>query len=351
MRAIVINKTALRTNLAVIRERAGYYQLMADLSANGQGLGVVNAARICAEDGITDFAVTEMRDAAALREAGFSDNRILMLRSLTETSELQELMELGVTFTVGSYDAAIALNSIAEGRREVAQAKIRIDTGYGQYGFQSEETDKIINVFKRMNGIAVVGMYTRIAPMKNAAAAKAQTDEFMACVTKIQEQGIDTGVLMAVDPAAQKRWDFGDGACLCFGAAFTGREAQCGRELTRIGYVEASLEEIDWSAKGKSAGHDKTRKLSKTAKVAMLDVGWYNGVGLTRNTSRLAGLLRPAAEPTVKVAERRVPVLGSVDAVSIVLDVSRCECSAGSTAQIDVDPRLVKGLPIIIKEE
>ncbi|MBO4331496.1 MAG: alanine racemase [Oscillospiraceae bacterium] len=345
----MIDKTAVKTNLAVIRERAGFVRLMADLSANGQGMGVVNAAGICAEDGIKDFAVAELRDAAALREAGFTDSVILMLRSVTETTELKELMELGAVFTVGSYDASIALNSLAENSGAPAEAMIRIDTGFGQYGFQSEETDKILNVYQRMKGIAVTGLYTRIAPMKNAKLAKAQADEFVACVTKLQEQGIDTGLLMALDPAAQKRWDFGERACMCFGPAMIGRVPNGGRELTKTGYIEASLEEIDWAAKGKNAGHDMNRKMGRTEKTAMLDVGWYNGVGLSGERLR-AGMCRFRTDPVIKGGGKKAAILGGIDATSIVLDVSRCECSPGSTALIDADPRLVKGLPVIIKQ-
>jgi alanine racemase len=349
MRTVVIDKTVVKTNLAVIRERAGFVRLMADLSANGQGMGVVNAAGICAEDGITDFAVTEMRDASALRGAGFADSRILMLRSVTETEELKELLELGVIFTVGSYDASIALNSLAEGRGAPAQAMIRIDTGFGQYGFQSEETDKILNVFQHMKGIKVEGLYTRIAPMKNEKLAKAQADEFVACVTKLQEQGTDTGLLMALDPAAQKRWDFGERSCMCFGPAMIGRVPNGGRELTKAGYIEASLEEIDWAAKGKNAGHDMNRKMGRTEKTAMLDVGWYNGVGLSGERKR-ASLFRCPSDPVIRVGGKKACILGGIDATSIVLDVSRCECGPGSTAVIDADPRLVKGLPIVIKQ-
>lgn len=349
MRAVVIDKTVVKTNLAVIRERAGFVRLMADLSANGQGMGLMNAAGICAEDGVNDFAVTEMRDAAALREAGFTDSSILMLRSVTETEELKELMALNVIFTVGSYDASIALNSLAEGRGAPAEAMIRIDTGFGQYGFQSEETDKILNVYQRMKGIAVTGLYTRIAPMKNAKLAKAQADEFIACVTKLQEQGIDTGLLMALDPAAQKRWDFGERSCMCFGPAMIGRAPNGGKELTRTGYIEASLEEIDWAAKGKNAGHDLNRKMGRTEKTAMLDVGWYNGVGLSGERQRTS-VFRCQADPVIKVGGRKAAILGGIDATSIVLDVSRCECSPGSVAVIDADPRLVKGLPIVIRQ-
>ena len=102
MKTLVVDKNALRQNLNEIRAKAGSAEIVADLSADGQGLGVLRMARFLADEGVESFAVTETRDALSLRRGGFQQARVLMLRSIVDVRELQELMDNGITFTVGS---------------------------------------------------------------------------------------------------------------------------------------------------------------------------------------------------------------------------------------------------------
>lgn len=348
MRALVIDRAVVKNNLAVIRARAAAAELMVDLSSNGQGMGVVNAARILRDEGVTDFALSETRDALTLREAGFTDSKLLMLRSISDERELRALAELGVVFTVGSYAAAIALNGIAEERKMPAEARIRIDTGFGQYGFKPDETEKILNIYRRMPGIVVSGIYTGLACEKSPKLPRQQWESFNACIEKLQEQGIDTGMLMAQDDAALMHCQLGDGAAVCVGAAIIGRAGVPDRELKKAGAVEATLEEIDWAPKGSCAGHASTVKLKKTAKKAVIDVGAFNGVGAYYVFPKSFALLHKN-EATVKVAGKKAAILGNVGINLTVIDVTKCSCGAGSVAVIEADPRLVRGLPIEIR--
>ena len=52
----------------------------------------------------------------------FSEERILVLRSITNQGQVRELLDVGVTFTLGSYEAGIALNALAAERHTVAEA-------------------------------------------------------------------------------------------------------------------------------------------------------------------------------------------------------------------------------------
>ena len=113
MKTLVAEKNALRLNLSEIRSRAGNAEIVADLSADGQGLGLLRMAKFLSEEGIERFAVTETRDALSLRRGGFQQASILMLRSITDVRELQDLLDNGITFTVGSNEAGIALNGLA----------------------------------------------------------------------------------------------------------------------------------------------------------------------------------------------------------------------------------------------
>lgn len=85
-----------------------------------------------------------------------------MLRATTDREELEKLLDLNVVCTVGSPETGMALNGVAESRSTVVEAHIQVDTGMGFGGFLTDETDKILSVYRNLPNIAVTGLYTQI---------------------------------------------------------------------------------------------------------------------------------------------------------------------------------------------
>lgn len=361
MKTLIADVNALRLNLNEVRARAGSAEIVADLSGDGQGLGLLRMARFLSGEGIQSFAVSETKDAVQLRSGGFNQAHILMLRSITDVKELQELIDLSVTFTIGSNEAGIALNGLAGELRTVVEARVRIDTGLGQYGFLPSETDKILNLYRHMPGIAITGMYTRLSGVNLKSAAEAQYRAFMAAAKALQEQGADTGTLMALDSCSLFRLETEEPAAVLIGSALIGRTpVKTGASLTKVGTVEAALEEVKWLPEGTVIGLGRGQKFRKPARVAVVDLGWYNGIGTLRREERqelpllrrFRVFLDPDAkfDPVVRVGGRRVPVLGQPGLTGLTLDVTKCDANPGDLAVIDMDPRMVRGLPVELRE-
>jgi alanine racemase len=358
---LVIDKQAVKRNVQEIKKRTDSTRIIADLSGNGQGMGLVMAAVMLREEGITSFAVSEVEDAVLLRESNFADEEILMLRSTSDQDELMRLIEHNIVCTVGSYDAGIALNAVAEARKTVTEVKIEIDTGLGNFGFSPSETDKIGNLFKHMGGLAIVGMFTRLsASWKNKKLTKAQLDAFEQAANRITDMGYDPGFLHALDSAALFKYDFGQMDAVCVGSAIIGRiPGNSNFGLTRVGYIEAAIEEIDWVIKGSMLGYGTAKKLKNNARIGVISVGWVNGIGLSSGIngayedgfplfSKVRRLLpgRVAGCPTVRINGTKVRVIGRVSMTCMAVDLTNVKCSNGDKVVIDCDPRLVKGLPI-----
>ena len=100
MRKLVIEKSAVKNNLAVIKERAAGAAVYGVLTGDGGGAGAVRLAKLLRDEGIGRFAVSEIAEAEELRKAGFVDEEILMLRSTTDREELERLVDLNVVCTV-----------------------------------------------------------------------------------------------------------------------------------------------------------------------------------------------------------------------------------------------------------
>ena len=132
------------------------------LTGDGGGAGVVPLAHLLRDEGITRFAVSEIREAELLREDGFEDEEILMLRSTTDREELERLVDLNVVCTISSVDTGLALNALAENRSTVAEAHIQVDTGMGFGGFLVGEPEKILLAYRSLPNVALSGIYTQI---------------------------------------------------------------------------------------------------------------------------------------------------------------------------------------------
>ena len=73
MKTLVLEKKALKHNIAVVREKAGPASIYGVLTGDGGGAGTVELAQLLREEGIGRFAVSELADAQALRKAGLVD--------------------------------------------------------------------------------------------------------------------------------------------------------------------------------------------------------------------------------------------------------------------------------------
>lgn len=354
MKNLVIDKRAIRNNIRAVKTRADGAAIYADLSANAYGMGLLETAQLLRDEGIHTFAVSDPRDAAFLRGKGFTDERIMMLRSTADPDELAELIDLNVICTVGSYDSAVALNGIAEARATVAEVQIKIDTGLGRYGFSPTELDKVAAIYRYMSSLTVVGIFTTFsASWRSKKLTLEQLDEFNLALDKLNDAGYETGLAHACDSAALFKYDFGRMDAVRVGTAFCGRiPGKRIQGLVRVGYIEAGLEEIAWFSKGHRIGAEHGVTIKKPTKIAVLSVGNYHGFGVDRFASErgfIGGLLHRRRRLYVSVNGQRARVIGSVGMMHTLIDVTNIDCTVGDIAILDVDPVCVKGLNISYK--
>ena len=157
MKRYLVESAAIRQNLETLKKRAGKARLFAVVKGNGYGLGLIPLAAICRDAGVDTFCVTEVSDAKQLRDAGFTQ-QILMIRPTCDVDEVHQLLDLDVVLTVSSQDDAAVLNGIATQRKQKVKAHIEIDTGMGRYGFLPGEMDKLLHIYSYMDGLDLCGM-------------------------------------------------------------------------------------------------------------------------------------------------------------------------------------------------
>ncbi len=351
MNTLVIERQAVRQNAAAIKEEAGSAAVCAVLAADAYGAGLTEMAGLLRGEGISRFAVSESSEAAELREAGFVDEEILMLRSTTDREELERLMDLGVVCTIGSYDTGVALNALAEARATVAEAYLQADTGTGLGGFLAGEPDKILAMYRYLPSVAISGIYTRLSGSRAGnRAARTQAGEFQTVIKNIHEAGFETGMvyIAAPYPFLHRGFDAPDGI-LAADASVLGRgRGKKDDGLCRVGYGEAALCEVRWLPKGHPAGSEAPVVLKRPARVAVLPIGYQNGFGVTgRQNGELLNALRSwwsGRRKTVRIGGQTARVIGRIGAMETTIDVTDLKCGVGDIAVFEIDPLYARGL-------
>ncbi len=362
MKSYIVETDAILHNLDVLTKKAQGTPIWAVLKGNGYGLGVKPMAELCRQRGIDRFAVTELSEAQTLREAGFTQSPILMLRPTTDPAELKLLLDLDVIATVGSPEDAAALNGLAGQRDMVAEAHVKIDTGMGRYGFLPSELEKILSVYQYNDHIAVSGIYTHLhSAFCSEKATFAQVDTFRQVVQAIQDAGFEPGAAHCANSAAFLRWPELKMDGVRLGSALLGR-VLVKSNLHRVGWCEATVDELRWLPAGHTCGYGAAWKAKRPTQIAVLSVGWYNGFTneYGRDVFRFRDCLRTALSAIkhmifkkhiyVTVNGKKCRVLGHVGMLHTVCDVSKAHCKLGDKAILDINPLQVRGMEIEYRE-
>lgn len=363
MKAYVVDSAAVRGNLQALQARAGSAVLWAVLKGDGYGLGLLPMAAICREAGVDHFAVTEVQEVRALRESGFSDAQILMLRPTAEQDELTQLLQLGAILTVSSQNDATVLNGLAEKLGVQAQVHVKIDTGMGRYGFLPDEMDQLIPIFKYMDHLHVTGIYTHLhSAFCNKKATLAQAEAFQSVLDRLHAEGCETGMAHMLNSAGLLKYPQYAMDGVRVGSAILGRVSVRGNfGLTRVGECQATVEELRWLPKGHSCGYGAGWTAKKPTRVAIFSVGWYHGFGtemgndLFRFRDCLRGVLRNLRQMIFKkhiyvtVNGKKCRVIGHIGMLHTCVDVTNIPCAVGDPAVFDLKPLLRKGIPVVYR--
>ena len=354
MKAYIVDKAALANNVRILMERAGGKTVWGVVKGDGYGLGCAALARVLAEGGVDHFAVTDPAEVRALRQAGFQDAPILMMEAVSDSGEMDELLDLRAIFTVGTTADAQRLSGAAQAKGVTAQAHIKIDTGMGRYGFLPDQAEAVKALYA-LPSVAFTGVYTHFYNSSVSSPTEAQFAQFRSLVDQLD----DPGMVHCCNSAAFWLYEHMHCDAVRIGSAFLGRvtfERETG--LKRIGYCEAAVEAIRTIPAGHTVGYGAGWKARKDTEIAVVPIGYFHGFGVDRGFDlwRFKDCLRGVARYVkaflkrkalyVSVGGKPCRVLGHVGMVNMVIDVTGRDIRPGDKAVIDINPLLVKAVEV-----
>ena len=312
MKSLVIEKKDLKHNINIIKEiiekqekndNGEKVKIIAVVKGNGYGLGIVEYTRFLIDNGIDFFAVATIEEAIKLRENGIKED-ILMLSSTSVKEDIETLIKNNIIITVGSKEAGDIVNEIGEKYNQKIRIHIKIDTGFGRYGFIYNKREELVENIKQWNNLKIEGTFSHfsIAFYGKGKETQEQFDRFMKCVEVLKMNDIETGMLHICNSSAFLRFSNMHLNAVRIGSAFLGRlSIQNKWGFKKIGQLKSNVSEIKLLPPNYNIGYSNIYKTIKNTKIAIVPCGYADGfnveIGKARPSSIYGGAQSGRAGP------------------------------------------------------
>ncbi len=188
----------LAHNFSVIRAQVGpEAKLLGVVKADAYGHGAVQVARKLEELGAGYLAISNIEEAAELRDGGVT-LPILML-GYTPAEQGERIVRIGMTQAVPNLEIARAYDAAAARVGQPMKVHIKLDTGMGRLGFQCDDAHfdaslRDIREVLKLRHLDVEGVFTHFAVSdedapEHVAFTRLQHDRFVKMIDAVESAG------------------------------------------------------------------------------------------------------------------------------------------------------------------
>lgn len=365
MKSLEINKKDLIHNINTIKNilNSDYKDLPSDIKKceiiavvknNGYGMGLIEYVKILEDEGIEFFAVSTIEEALEIRNAKIK-KRLLMLSPVVVESEARALIENNIILTISSKESAEIANKIGEKIGQKIKVHVKIDTGFGRYGFIYNNPLEIIEVMQNNKNLEVEGCFSHFSQSyeKKNKWTSIQYNRFLNAIASLQQNNLQTGMLHISNSSAFLRYPYMKLNAVRIGSAFTGRISIANiYGLKKIGILKASISEIKTVDKGFNIGYSNTYKTKEKTNIAVVSVGYADGVNVTLDDDcfRLIDHIRNIYNDFknifrgqknnlyVKINNTKYRIIGRIGLYHIVVDIKNDSININDIVYVDVKP-------------
>jgi len=353
MKKLVIEKNKLIDNVNKLKSITNT-PFIATLKNNGYGLGLDEFPKLLEELGIEFFAVSTIEEAVKLRENGIR-SKIMMLHSTAIEDDLLTLLNYDIIPTVGSFEALYTLDKLSKLNNVPLYAQLKIDTGFGRFGFLPNDILKLIDELKARPNIGIVGTFSHFTSSFNEKSdyTEKQFNIFNKCVSTLADNGIEPGIRHICNSSAFLTKLHMHLDAVRIGSALLGRIlVPNSLELNKIGYMISSIEDIKVLPENHFIGYSNTYKTKRETKIGVVPVGYLDGFELKKGQDcfDILGTLREICNKIkdfnkkiyVEVNNKKVPVLGKIGTNNIIVDLTDIDVNINDLVKLDINPMVVR---------
>lgn len=190
-----INLTNFDYNVKNIIKKVGPdKKIIGVIKADAYGHGSVECAQVLRENDVKTFAIATLSEAIKLRDAGATEDIILL--GLTPDMYADTIVECNLIPTICSYDNAKSFSEEAAKSGKTVNALIAVDTGMGRIGYLPSQTDFAIEDIKKIETLSNLKISGLMSHMSTADASDKtyshfQEDQYNNFYKALTEAGIE----------------------------------------------------------------------------------------------------------------------------------------------------------------
>ncbi|WP_049754034.1 alanine racemase [Heliomicrobium modesticaldum] len=339
---VEVDMDALAHNARSIRQYLGDEKILYGVvKANAYGCGIVECARCLVENGVDRLAVTHVSEGVQLRRSGIDAPILVMAPFMAE--ETGDLVRFGLTASVSDVDRAVQIAQEArrQGRRGLP-VHIKVETGLGRTGVVAAAAPLLVAAIVGQDELYLEGAFTHLATAATGDVRQVhrQVARFLETVAAMEAcAGFSIPVKHVANSAAAlafPQYHF-DGVRI--GTLLYGQPAgpvAAGLALRDVWRLKARVAHVATLPPGHGVGYGRAYVTRRETRVAVLPVGYVDGYQLEPvsvpvslwdlakvlvKTSAAYFGLGPTAR-SVRIGERRAPVLGKVAMQMTMIDVT-----------------------------
>ncbi|WP_127470886.1 alanine racemase [Thiomicrorhabdus aquaedulcis] len=301
----LIDCSALKHNLALIKSLAPHSKVLAVIKANGYGHGMHRVAQqLVKADG---FGVASMDEAIYLRQQGFL-HRILLLEGVFSEAELHLAAQHRIDVVVhASHQLHWLLDNTFENTINVW---IKVDTGMHRLGFLPDEVPNVLSKLQPLVKRYPIHVMTHLASAdEDSLQAQQFTQQQLSCFASLfNHLNYPKSVVNSagVQKLVQAQFDWIRPGILLYGA---GNLQQL--DARAVMTLSSEIIALKWISAGESVGYGNAWTAQNTTLVGVVAMGY--GDGYPRHA--------PSGTP-LWIKGQRVALIGRVSMDMIMIDLT-----------------------------
>lgn len=297
-------------------------KILSVVKGNAYGHGIEIVSKILDAAGTDWFGVDNLDEALILRSTGV--RKPILILGYIPLADLKEVVEQDISFVVYNEETIRKLQSI-KGKR--AKVHLKVETGTNRQGIQPDKVLRLGNLIKKDSAkIVVEGISTHFANIEDTldpSFARQQLSLFEKTIKLLAKNGINPPLKHTAATAATILYKETHFNMVRVGIGLYGlwpsRETQIAANITNKKNVRL-LPVLTWKTKvaqvkeikpGESVGYGRTWFASRPSKIAILPVGYYDGVDRKLSTNG-----------RVLIKGKFAPIVGRVAMNMMVVDVA-----------------------------
>ncbi len=314
-----VDLSALHHNLTQVRARLPIgCDILAVVKADAYGHGAHAIAKTLQSLHVMRFGVATLEEGICLREAGISQQILVMGALFPE--QVAALVAHDLTPVICDSDLPRHLASVVDKRSAPYLVHIKIDTGMGRLGLPPETVLPLLQSSLCRGPLRVEGLMTHLADADNEDPAYTadQLSRLGAVTAQIERAGISIPLIHAANSAAILTHPIAHQALVRPGLILYGYPptSRLGRDLNLkpVLTLQTRIAQIRHLKAGESVSYGRTYVTSRPSRIAVLPIGYADGYN--RALSNRGSVL---------VKGRRAQIVGRICMDMTMVDITDIE--------------------------